>query len=73
MRNALVRAVRTFLQGCLATLTVFYLAVKSDGTFISISAHGEVLAFGFFLSFVAGVISFLQNLLEDRSSVNVPK
>lgn len=72
-KPALIRGLRTFLQGCVATLTAFYLAVKNDGTFISIGAHGEVLAFGFFLSFVAGLIAIAQNLLEDNSSVTVPK
>lgn len=73
MRSAAIRALRTFAQGAIATLTAFYLAVKDNGTFIDLDAHGEVLAFGFFLSFVAGVISFIQNLLEDRAGVTVIK
>lgn len=72
-KAAAVRAFRTFLQGVLATFTAFFLAVKDDGTFLSISAHGEVLLFGLFLSFCAALISFIQNLLEDRSGLNVPK
>lgn len=69
-RSAFTRAVRTFLQGCLATLGAFFLAVKGDGTFINIKAHGAVLAYGFFLAGVAAVIAFVQNLIEPPS---VPK
>lgn len=72
-KPALIRGLRTFLQGCLATLMAFYLVVKGDGTFVSIEAHGAVLLFGFFLAFVAGLISVIQNFLEDRSTVNIPK
>ena len=68
-KPAAVRAMRTFLQGCLATLMAFYVAVKGDGTFVSIKAHGAVLAFGFFLSGCAAVIAFLQNLLEDHTAL----
>lgn len=69
-RSALTRAVRTFLQGCLATLGAFFLAVKDEGTFINIRAHGAVLAYGFFMAALAALIAFIQNLLEPPS---VPK
>lgn len=74
-KPALIRAIRTLLQGALATLTAFFLAVKGDGTFLNIQAHGAVLAFGFFLTGCWTVISFLQNLLEDNTAVGrkVPK
>lgn len=68
-KPALVRALRTFLQGALATLTAFYLSVKDDGALLDIKAHGAVMAFGFFLAFCAAVISFIQNLLEDHTTI----
>lgn len=72
-KSAAVRAFRTFLQGVLATFITFFLAVKDDGTFVNIKAHGAVLAFGFFISACAAVVALLQNLLEDRSGLNIPK
>lgn len=74
-KPALIRAVRTLLAACLAVLLSFYLAVKEDGTFINIKAHGEVLLFGFFLALVLAVVTLLHNLLEDNTEVGrkVPK
>lgn len=66
-KPAVIRAFRTALQGCVATLLAFYTAVAGDGTFVNIKARGSVLAFGLFLTAVAALISLLQNLLEDNT------
>lgn len=73
IKAALVRAVRTLLQGLAATFLAFQLAVKGDGTFVNIKAHGSVLAFGLFLSVCAAVVAFIQNLLETWRDTTVPR
>lgn len=73
MKAAAIRAIRTLLQNCLAVLTVFFLAIKGDGTLANIKAHGAVLLYGFVLAGVGALISFLQNLIEQRTNANVPR
>lgn len=72
-KSAVVRGVRTLLQGVLATFLAFFLAVKGDGTFVNIKAHGSVLAFGLFISVCAAIVAFLQNVIEGWTNINVPK
>lgn len=69
MRDAAIRALRTFLQACAGLLLVFFTAVKGDGTFVNLKVHGATLAFGLLLAFGAALVSFIQNLLEQRWGV----
>lgn len=74
-KPALIRAIRTLLAACLSVLLAFFLAIKEDGTFLNIKAHGEVLLFGFFLALLLAIITLIQNLLEDNTTwgQKVPK
>ena len=73
MKAAAIRALRTFLQGCLGLLIVFFLAIKGDGTLVNIKAHGAVLLYGFVIVAGTAIVTFLQNLLENLKNLNVPK
>lgn len=75
VKNAAIRAFRTFVQGVTAALGVFYVAVQADGKvdIIDIEVNGEVLVFGVFLAAVSALISAGQNLVEDNTDVDVPK
>lgn len=73
IRAALTRAVRTTIQALVPVAVAFFAAVGADGSFAGIAAHAKVLSVGLFIAFGAGVVSFLQNLTEDNTSLNVPK
>lgn len=73
LRSAFTRAIRTTVQALIPVAVAFFSAVGADGSFAGISAHAKVLSIGLFVAFGAGVVSFLQNLTEDHTSLNLPK
>lgn len=82
MRNASIRALRTFLQAFVGTFAVLAIPVLTNLITSAGDAEGYIaidltpLGNAAIAGVIAGVIAlitFLQNLLEDNTSVNVPK
>lgn len=82
MRNASIRALRTFLQAFVGTFAVLAIPVLTNLVTSAGDAEGYIaidltpLGNAAIAGVIAGVIAlitFLQNLLEDNTSVNVPK
>lgn len=76
-KPALLRAVRSFLQGCVTAMLAFllYLGKQSAFNWVEIKIEGSKLLLGLTLALGYAVVSFLQNLLEDNTKVGrkVPK
>ena len=82
MKAAAIRAIRTFLQSWLGTFAVLAIPmltnlIKTAGDAegylrIDVTALGNAAIAGVIAGVIA-LISFLQNALEDNTSINVPK
>lgn len=70
VRAALTRAIRTTGQALIPVAVAFFSAVGADQSFAGIKAHANILAVGLFIAFGAGVVSFLQNVTEERTDVD---
>ena len=66
MRNALVRTVRTFLQVFVGLLIVGWADVGDVGDALTLASSAAVAA-------IPAVLSLIQNLLEDNTTLDVPK
>lgn len=64
-------AFRVFVYASLANVATFFLAVKNDGTFVNIKAHGAVLLFGEFLALGAALLSLGNNFMEENTDFKV--
>ncbi len=73
VRRALIRATRTMIQALIPVAIAFFSAVGADGSFAGIEAHAKVLSVGLFVAVGAGLTSLMQNLIEDRANLNIPK
>lgn len=67
-KPAFMRGVRSFLQGCLTMVTAFVLWLGTQSTFnwVEIKVEGSKMLLALSLAIGFGVISFLQNLIEDN-------
>ncbi len=82
MRNAIIRAIRTFFQAFLGTFAVLAIpfltnlitaAGDAEGYLrIDLTTLGNAAIAGVIAGVIA-LITFFQNLLEDNTAVNVPK
>jgi hypothetical protein len=68
-RNATVRALRTALQ----TLAAAIIAFPTASSVADIQHIGEPLVLALYTAGVAFAVTWLQNVVEDSSGVNVPK
>jgi hypothetical protein len=65
-KNAAIRAVRTFLQVFVALLLAGWVEFTDVGEFLDLASSAALAA-------VPAVLSFIQNALEDNTTVDVPK
>lgn len=67
-KPAFMRGIRSFLQGCLVALLAFaaFLGKASAFNWVDIQVEGSKLVLGLALACLYGIISFIQNLLEDN-------
>ena len=71
-KPAVIRAVRSFLQGCAAVLLVFLTALGKDG-WVAVSLEGERLLLGLTLAAGYALVSFIQNFLELNTGLGDSK
>lgn len=64
MRDAFIRAARTFAQ----TLAGCLVALPTVDSVASVRQIGQPLIVGLYVAFMAGVVSLLHNLAEQRVS-----
>lgn len=69
VKSAFIRAIRTAAQTAAAVLA----AVTIFGTAIDLKVVGNLYYAAAVVGAHAGVISFLQNVAEDNTDVDVPK
>lgn len=69
VKRAAIRAIRTAAQ----TLAGSLVALPTANSIIDVAQVREPLAVAAYVSTLAGVVSFLQNIAEDNSSLDVPK
>lgn len=70
VKDALVRAARTLGQNSIPVVGAFFAAVGAGG-FASIKDAGKVLALGAFVAVGGAVVSFLQNVTEENTDVDL--
>lgn len=65
-KPALIRAMRSFLQGCVAVLTAFsvWLGAQSFLDLGDLKVQGNKVVLGLMLAATYALISFLQNVIE---------
>lgn len=70
-KPAFIRAFRTFLQGCAATLGAFtlWLGTQSALNWGDIKIEGSKVVLGLLMSLSVGLVSLIHNLLELNSGV----
>lgn len=69
LKGAAIRALRTFFQSLAGALVAFPVAeAVSD-----LKAVGGPLILALWTALLAGVLSFLQNVIEDSTPINIPK
>lgn len=66
MRNALIRAVRTYLQVFIALLLAGWVEFTEVGEFLDLATSAAMAA-------LPAALSFIQNALEDNTDMDVPK
>jgi hypothetical protein len=73
VRNAAIRAVRSLIQGTIAAGGAFLLALADRGELVGLADDAAVFLFAEALAAGYAVLSFLQNLLEDNTELQIPK
>jgi len=68
VRDAAVRAVRSFIQGTVVAGGVFLGDVATSGRFAGFSEHAPVFFFAEALAAGYALVSFLQNFLETNTT-----
>lgn len=66
MKNAAIRALRTYLQVFIGLLLAGWTDFANTEQFLDLATSAAVAA-------VPAALSFIQNALEDNTTVNVPK
>lgn len=66
MKNALIRCARTFFQVFVGLLIVGWADITDVGDALTLASTAAVAA-------VPAVLSLIQNLLEDNTTLEVPK
>lgn len=69
MKSAAIRALRTAAQ----TLAGALVGLPTVQNVLDIQEIGNPLAVALYVAVLAGVVSFLQNVAEDNTSLNIPK
>lgn len=72
-RDAAIRGVRSLIQGTVVALAAFLAALAAHGSFGSVKSDGMVFLFAETLAAGYAIVAFLQNLLEDNTSVPTVK
>jgi hypothetical protein len=73
VKNAAIRGIRSLIQGTIIAGGVALAAAAKAGSFDAASGVVAPFLFAEALALGYAVISFLQNLVEDNTAIDVPK